>query len=513
MEGWARFEQRARQRRIERRLEAARTAIRAGRFTDARAALDELLELDPAHPQIQALSVQLARPVKPRSRRGAFAAAALAFVAVLLAASWIRTTGLSPSPRVVVTAAVAPGPEPLLVSREIGFEVSVATSGAPETFLFRDDIASVPEPPMPNEAPRAAAAAPLEAPPFEAQRLAARVDLPPALVTERVVGAPSPVPPPPDPPQRHRLRRSRPRQRPAAAAPIIAAVVVDDAAQVRAVLQKYQNAYERLDAGMVHAVWPGVNEAALSRAFDGLESQALDLRRVTSNCAARRLMSCAPDPPGTSRRLAAANPAWSRSPGTSRCARKRTTGKSKPLARRGDRQSRSAADTRVIEADERREPRGQPAARQGYRRIRDQHPRVADVPFEARGNRDRGQCRSVRHQAQRANVAEVGCTAAAVVMPPGTFIQRPTTSPVSVRRSDADAASAPAIVTSPARPPNPNPTLACDESRDPRAIRWPRPSTTSHRFPAGLPDVRSGAAPRRPPPRPRRRPRTACTSS
>jgi hypothetical protein len=53
---------------------------------------------------------------------------------------------------------------------------------------------------------------------------------------------------------------------------------VDESAQVRAVLQKYQAAYERLDAGMVHAVWPGVNEAALSRAFDGLESQALDFK-------------------------------------------------------------------------------------------------------------------------------------------------------------------------------------------------------------------------------------------
>jgi hypothetical protein len=57
-----------------------------------------------------------------------------------------------------------------------------------------------------------------------------------------------------------------------------AAVVVDDAAQVRAVLQKYQAAYERLDAGLVHAVWPGVNEAALARAFGGLESQALTFK-------------------------------------------------------------------------------------------------------------------------------------------------------------------------------------------------------------------------------------------
>jgi hypothetical protein len=284
MEGWARFEQRARERRIERRLEAARTAIRAGRFTDAKAALDELQELDPAHPQIQALSVQLAQRVKPRSRRGAFAAAALAFVTVLLAASWVRNTGLSPSPQVVVTAAVAPAPEPLLASREIGFEVPVATSGAPETFLLRNDITSVPEPSMPKESPSPPAAAaplgapPLGAPPFEAPQLSARVDLPPAPVTERVVGAPSPVPPPPDPPQQPSPAAIAATPTPAAAAPIAAAVVVDDAAQVRAVLQKYQNAYERLDAGMVHAVWPGVNESALTRAFDGLESQALDFK-------------------------------------------------------------------------------------------------------------------------------------------------------------------------------------------------------------------------------------------
>jgi hypothetical protein len=53
---------------------------------------------------------------------------------------------------------------------------------------------------------------------------------------------------------------------------------VDDDAQVKAVLQKYRAAYERLDAASVHAVWPGVNEAALSRAFGGLESQALDFK-------------------------------------------------------------------------------------------------------------------------------------------------------------------------------------------------------------------------------------------
>jgi uncharacterized membrane protein len=56
------------------------------------------------------------------------------------------------------------------------------------------------------------------------------------------------------------------------------APVVDDAARVRSVVEKYQAAYDRLDAGLVHDVWPGVNEAALARAFEGLQSQTLTFR-------------------------------------------------------------------------------------------------------------------------------------------------------------------------------------------------------------------------------------------
>ena len=44
---------------------------------------------------------------------------------------------------------------------------------------------------------------------------------------------------------------------------------------VRQVLQRYRKAYEGLDARSAQAVWPAVNEAALARAFDGLESQSL----------------------------------------------------------------------------------------------------------------------------------------------------------------------------------------------------------------------------------------------
>src|SRR5262249_59184930 len=49
----------------------------------------------------------------------------------------------------------------------------------------------------------------------------------------------------------------------------------NDEQLVTLVLQRYRQAYEGLDAPSAHAVWPGVNQAALARAFDGLESQSL----------------------------------------------------------------------------------------------------------------------------------------------------------------------------------------------------------------------------------------------
>jgi hypothetical protein len=50
---------------------------------------------------------------------------------------------------------------------------------------------------------------------------------------------------------------------------------VDDGAFVRQALDRYRRAYDGLDAGSAQAVWPAVDEGALSRAFDGLESQTL----------------------------------------------------------------------------------------------------------------------------------------------------------------------------------------------------------------------------------------------
>jgi hypothetical protein len=50
---------------------------------------------------------------------------------------------------------------------------------------------------------------------------------------------------------------------------------VDDQFLVTQALQRYRLAYNELDARSARAVWPGVNEAALARAFQALESQKL----------------------------------------------------------------------------------------------------------------------------------------------------------------------------------------------------------------------------------------------
>jgi hypothetical protein len=50
-----------------------------------------------------------------------------------------------------------------------------------------------------------------------------------------------------------------------------------EAAGVRAALARYESAYSRLDADAAGAVWPALDKRQLARAFDGLESQRVDL--------------------------------------------------------------------------------------------------------------------------------------------------------------------------------------------------------------------------------------------
>ena len=48
---------------------------------------------------------------------------------------------------------------------------------------------------------------------------------------------------------------------------------------MRAALQRYRSAYEQLDAGSARAIWPGVDQSALERAFQGLRWQRLNFTR------------------------------------------------------------------------------------------------------------------------------------------------------------------------------------------------------------------------------------------
>jgi hypothetical protein len=58
-------------------------------------------------------------------------------------------------------------------------------------------------------------------------------------------------------------------------APVVVRATVPDEQLVRETLQRYRAAYETLDVSGAREVWPAVNESALARAFDGLQSQRL----------------------------------------------------------------------------------------------------------------------------------------------------------------------------------------------------------------------------------------------
>jgi hypothetical protein len=51
----------------------------------------------------------------------------------------------------------------------------------------------------------------------------------------------------------------------------------DESARIRTLLSRYETAYNRLDAKAASSVWPGVNQVALGRAFNGLISQRVSL--------------------------------------------------------------------------------------------------------------------------------------------------------------------------------------------------------------------------------------------
>ena len=67
-----------------------------------------------------------------------------------------------------------------------------------------------------------------------------------------------------------------------------------NAGPVRDLLASYRAAYERLDAVLAKRIWPGVDQGALARAFEGLESQTVtfDSCSLTASSNAGAVASC-----------------------------------------------------------------------------------------------------------------------------------------------------------------------------------------------------------------------------
>jgi hypothetical protein len=106
-EGWARFESRARARRIEKRVAAAQAAIARGRFAAAQSIVDEIREMDPAHPDLISLAIEIDAAAHSRPtwawRIGPATAAIVVFGALLFGAQYLE---MAPADR---TVSVDPG--------------------------------------------------------------------------------------------------------------------------------------------------------------------------------------------------------------------------------------------------------------------------------------------------------------------------------------------------------------------------------------------------------------------
>jgi hypothetical protein len=85
----------------------------------------------------------------------------------------------------------------------------------------------------------------------------------PAVTSAAPVSAPSPAPPP-----------SAPAPAPSATP---AGGLTAETRAVALALNRYQDAFNALDVGAVHAVWPSVDVRALAKAFDQLEAQTFEL--------------------------------------------------------------------------------------------------------------------------------------------------------------------------------------------------------------------------------------------
>jgi hypothetical protein len=273
-----------RRRRAERCLLRADAALTAGVREDAEAALTEARRLDPSSPGLLELEQRFshspaAEEVVSRPRTVSRLLKVAAGGAVLLLGAALAWRSSGPEPNTIAAPAPVRGDMVLSVPRDV---VSVRhTTVVP--FIHASDLASANRTAVeatPAE-PDPESAAPIASPPAVAVAPALQVT---DLESNVPLGTPTPPPEmpiarnaePPSPPVVPAMRSPEP-------APAVSAASVpppvDEGLRVRSVLQRYEAAYSGLNASAAHDVWPGVDQRALARAFEGLESQRLSLGR------------------------------------------------------------------------------------------------------------------------------------------------------------------------------------------------------------------------------------------
>jgi hypothetical protein len=259
------------------------------RLREAAAALEEIRALDPDLPELQALTAELeaARRSRGARRLGTWAmAAGVILGAWALRDAWApRDLTTLPPPQKTTTATArgsAPPPPDSIATPNEPADGAVTTN---KTMVVPGNTAVDPAAAATVASPLAPVAATRQtlAPGPEAlettDAVAASAGPAESVPVLKVPEVDVPAPPAPvvDLPSASILSPPVPVT-PSSNANIAAAAIrapTTDEDLVRQVLQRYRSAYERLDAASARAVWPGVNEEALARAFGDLESQTL----------------------------------------------------------------------------------------------------------------------------------------------------------------------------------------------------------------------------------------------
>ena len=319
---WQSFELRMRRRRAERLVLRGQAATDAGCLDDARTCLAEAQALDPAYPGIAELEKRLApsEPDTPPAADGHRRNVALALIgsaAAILLAGWavfprphavqpsaapatpIQSAQVTPpSPRLSETLP-APNVQPLPAPSAV---FAAETAAAAESAAAAVNAAPAPPAVTPAAPARPESTAALARPTERSAAEPPSRPLPPAAEPVRAepstprtstpatepAPAPAAVPPPPSAPVAAALpdltagapsiTPSAPSVTPSAPPVTRSAPPPPEASQepaVRSVLSRYASAYSSLDVAAAHRVWPGVNRAALARAFDSLASQRI----------------------------------------------------------------------------------------------------------------------------------------------------------------------------------------------------------------------------------------------